>query len=116
MEEEKQGKPGFPPLHLPSDLRAHYSNLARISHTPAEMVVDFAAMLPGVRPEVVARILMSPVAAKMFWHALGENLARYEATFGPIQIPNNSNLAQDLFRNIHPPDKPEKTEPPESEE
>lgn len=76
--------------------------------------MDFATMLPGMKPEVVARVLMSPVGAKLFLRALGENLARYEANFGTIQVPGGgSDLAQNLFRNINPPNKPDD---PESEE
>jgi len=112
--DEKKPAPGFPPISLPEDLVAKYSNVARISHTPSEIILDFAAMLPGVRPEILARILMSPVGAKMFLNALTENISRYEASFGSIQLPAiQSNLATDLFKNIHPPDKPEP--PPESE-
>lgn len=113
--EDKKTVPGFPPINLPEDLVAKYSNVARISHTPSEIVLDFSAMLPGVRPEVLARIIMSPVGTKMFLNALADNLARYEANFGIIPIPSvQPNLATDLFKNIHPPEKPET--PPESEE
>ncbi len=50
---------------------------------------------------------MSPVGAKLFLRAFAENLARYEASFGEIQIPQGDpGLAGDLFRRIHP------TEPP----
>ncbi len=112
--DEKKAMPGLPPLNLPEDLVAQYSNLTRISHTPSEFVFDFAALLPGIQPKVLARVLMSPVAAKMFLHAMGENLARYESNFGSIQIPNpQSPLANSLFRNIHPPDGP--AEGPESD-
>jgi hypothetical protein len=118
MEKEPQkGKLGFPPLHLPEDKKPEYSNLARISHTPSEIVLDFAALLPGIRPEIVSRVLMSPIGAKMFHQALAENLARYEASFGEIKIPAaTSNLADNLFRNIQPPEKPDKPETPESED
>jgi hypothetical protein len=113
--EEKKPAPGFPPINLPEDLAAKYSNVVRISHTPSEIIFDFAALLPGVRAEVFTRILMSPLGAKMFLTALMENLNRYEMSFGPIQIPAaQSSLASDLFKNIHPPEKPEP--PPESEE
>ena len=120
--EEPKAKPGFPPLHIPEGIKPAYSNLVRISHTPSEIVLDFSALLPGIRPEVVARVLMSPVGAKMFHQALGENLARFEASFGPIKIPTAApNLADNLFRNIHKPEKPETEKPdtpdePENEE
>ena len=117
MTDEKQAKPGMPPIRLPEGLQSKYSNMARISHTPSELVIDFAAMFPGTSPEVVARILMSPMGAKMFLQALTENMARYEANFGPVQIPvSNPDLASNLFRNIHPPDKNNPPENPEKEE
>jgi hypothetical protein len=123
MTEQKQPKPGIPPLRMPEGLQSKYSNMARISHTPSEMIFDFATMLPGTHPEVVARVLMSPMGAKMFLQALTENVARYEANFGPIKVPvGTTDLASSLFRNIQPPDKnnphepPEKDSPPESPE
>jgi len=89
MTEPKQPKPGIPPLRMPEGLQSKYSNMARISHTPSEMIFDFATMLPGTHPEVVARILMSPMGAKMFLQALTENVARYEANFGLICLINS---------------------------
>ena len=81
-----------------------YANLVRISHTPAELVLDFARLLPGDSiARVVARLLMSPVGAKLFYRALGENLARYESAFGEIRIPGDTGLADELFRPVHPP-------------
>ncbi len=103
-------QPPVPPLNmdLPPDLQAVYSNLARISHTPAELVFDFAQILPGqAAAKVLARLIMSPVGAKLFYRALGENLARYEAMFGEITLPRGDpGLASDLFRNVHPPEPP----------
>lgn len=96
-------------FELPEDLEVIYANMVRISHTPGEMVFDFARLLPGQKEtEVVARILMSPIAAKFFYNALGSNLARFEATFGKIQVPGDDNtLASNLFRTIHPPESPD---------
>ncbi len=98
--------PSTPPLELPEDLVPIYSNIARISHTPSEFVLDFSRILPGqLNLSVASRVLMSPVAAKLFLRALTENIARYETVFGVINLPGNS-LATDLFRNIHPPEPP----------
>jgi hypothetical protein len=95
----------FPPLDMPEDLEALYANLVRISHSPAELVLDFAQLLPGnTSARVVSRILMSPVGAKLFFRALGENLARYEAAFGEISLPGDTTLVNDLFRPPHPPE------------
>jgi hypothetical protein len=116
MNQPKQAKPGMPSLRMPENLQTKYSNMARISHTPSEIVMDFAQMLPGVVPEVVSRVLMSPVAAKLFVQALNENVARYEAMFGPIKLPvGSSDLATTLFRNVQPPptdEHPSKPTPP----
>lgn len=97
-----------PPMELPPELSATYSNLVRITHTPAELILDFAQLLPAATPgaRVMARILMSPVGAKLFYRALGENLARYETTFGEINLPRDNSLANDLFKSVHPPEPP----------
>ncbi len=97
--------PQGPEFNLPPELKAVYSNLVRITHSPADLVFDFAEILPGSGgPKVVSRVLMSPVGAKLLFRALGENLARYEAAFGEIRLPgDNSSLAGDLFRSIQPP-------------
>ena len=103
-------QPPHPPdFILPPDLAAAYTNLARIMHTPAELIFDFAAMLPAEPgPRVVSRLIMSPIAAKLFYRALGENLSRYEAVFGEIKLPGGTDLASDLFRSIQPPPAPPK--------
>ena len=96
-----------PPLDLPKDLAPVSSTIVRISHTPSEFVLDFSRMLPGQgNLTVAARVLMSPIAAKLFLRALTENIARYETVFGEIHLPCNSSLATDLFRNIHTPEPP----------
>lgn len=105
--QEAKNTAGFPGMELPNDLSPQYSNVTRISHTPTEIVFDFASLLPGMRvPRVLSRILMTPVAAKWFLRALTENLSRYEATFGEIKLPGNDGLADNLFKNIHPNDPP----------
>ncbi|MCO6466627.1 MAG: DUF3467 domain-containing protein [Bradyrhizobiaceae bacterium] len=64
-----------------------YSNLAIISHSPAEFVVDFTRVLPGVpKARVHARIVMTPVHAKLLLHALTDNVAKYENQHGEINV------------------------------
>jgi hypothetical protein len=73
-------------VELPNDLNATYANFAIISHSPSEVVIDFAQMLPGMpKARVQARVLLTPVNAQMLHRALGQNLAKYERRFGPIQ-------------------------------
>lgn len=106
--------PKQPRLEMPPDLEATYANLVRIAHTPSEMVFDFARLLPGdTGAKVMARVLMSPLSAKLFHRALAENLSKYEAIFGEITIPSRpSGLADFLFRGTQSPSD----EPPESPE
>jgi hypothetical protein len=91
-------------LNVPADLKPIYVNLARIGHSPMELTLDFACLMPGeARHEILSRLIMSPVGAKLFLRALADNLARYEAAFGEIHLPGDSSLATDLFRGVHPP-------------
>jgi len=94
-------KPGTTlPIEVPSGLEPIYANLARISHTPTDFVLDFARFLPGdSRATVTARILMAPISAKLFLQALAENVARYETAFGPISLPGGGSLADQLFHS-----------------
>lgn len=109
-EASSRPQPGqFPPLEIPSDLEEQYINLVRISHTPSELVFDFARLLPGSLPgQVRSRIIMSPLGAKLFFRALAENLSKYEAAFGEIQLPGSSSLAEHLFKPNNPPNSPDK--------
>lgn len=89
----------IPGLEIPPDLEAAYANLARITHSPSEFVFDFAQMLPGLpAPQFKSRILLSPLSAKLIYKALGDNLAKYEASFGEISLPGSSSLADSLFQ------------------
>jgi hypothetical protein len=92
-------------MEIPPALEPIYTNLARISHSPADFVIDFAQMLPGeLKASVRARILMSPLSAKLLLRALTENIARYETNLGEITVPTN--LAENLFRPFQPPEHP----------
>ena len=100
--------PTSPNLEVPPRQPVIYANLVRIAHSPADIVLDFAHLLPGEkRASIGARILMSPLSAKLLHRALGENLSRYEAAFGEINVPLNSSLAEHLFRPFqNPPETP----------
>ncbi len=64
-----------------------YSNLALITHSNSEVILDFAAMLPAIpQPEVISRIIMTPEHAKRLLLALKDNIDKYEAKFGTIGI------------------------------
>ncbi len=98
-------KKPVPKFELPDDLDPKYVNFVRISHTAAEFVMDFSLVLPGVEfPNIDSRLVMSPTAVKLFLRALTDNLSRYEAKFGEINIPGQHSLADDLFRGKTDPE------------
>jgi len=101
-------------MEMPDDLQPVYSNVARISHTPFDFVLDFSQALPGLsHSKVLSRVIMSPAGAKLFMRALTENISRYEATFGEITLPKgDTGLADNLFRRIQPPEAPSAEPPP----
>ena len=72
-------------IELPKDLNATYANFAIISHSPHELVIDFAQVLPAMpKARVQARVLLTPINAKMLLQALSDNLEKYERRFGVI--------------------------------
>jgi hypothetical protein len=63
-----------------------YSNLAIITHSSSEFVLDFVRVMPGVaKAEVKSRIIITPEHAKRLLLALQENIAKYEAVHGPVK-------------------------------
>ena len=65
-----------------------YSNLAIISHSSSEFLLDFIRMMPGIpKAKVKSRIILTPEHAKRLLFALQENVEKYEQQFGPIRTP-----------------------------
>ncbi len=63
-----------------------YANLAIITHSHAEFVMDFVNVMPGTpKSRVKSRIIFTPMHAKRFMRALQENIERYEDANGPIK-------------------------------
>lgn len=112
----KAKKPKRVSIELPKDLEAVYANVAFISHTPAEMVLDFAQVLPrSPKGAVVSRVIMSPMHAKMLLAALSQNLSKYEKQYGEIKVPRQPSLADQLFR-FPPPGQDEADDDDDDEE
>lgn len=64
-----------------------YSNLAFLSHSEQEFVLDFMFLSPQQpKAKVRARIITSPKHAKRLLAALADNLQKFEARFGPIAV------------------------------
>lgn len=87
MEEKKQLN-----LELKAEVaRGTYSNLAIITHSHSEFIIDFAEMLPGLpKPEIASRIIMTPEHAKRLLNALVDNVGKYESQFGTIELPGQN--------------------------
>lgn len=67
-----------------------YSNLAIISHSTSEFVVDFIRIMPGApKANVKSRIILTPEHAKRLLFALQENVTKYEHQNGKIKMPDN---------------------------
>jgi hypothetical protein len=99
-------KPKSLNVELPAGLEPIYANFALISHSPSEIIMDLAQMLPN-QPQVrvKARVVVTPLNAKLLLGALQDNLAKYEANYGEIKVPGHGNdLAREFFSGVRPPD------------
>jgi hypothetical protein len=96
-------------IKVPPDLDATYANFAMITHSPSEIIIDFARVLPNTpESKVHARIVTTPMHAKLLLRALNENLKKFEAQYGEIQLPSGGDeLAQQFFGGVKPPHPPE---------
>jgi hypothetical protein len=74
-----------------------YANLTLISHSPAEFILDFARLVPGMaKSKVHARIIMTPQSAKALQRSLAMNLERFEATHGEIKLAGQPGDSQSI--------------------
>ena len=63
-----------------------YSNLAVITHSSSEFVVDFVRIMPGIpKANVKSRVILTPEHAKRLLMALQDNVKKYESMHGPIK-------------------------------
>lgn len=76
-----------------------YSNLAIITHSSSEFILDFIRVMPGMpKADVQSRIVLAPEHAKRLLRALEENIGKYERIFGSIRIPDEQPLSP--FTNV----------------
>lgn len=60
-----------------------YANLAIITHSSSEFILDFVRVMPGMpKAGVKSRIVLAPEHAKRLLRALEENIGKYERSFG----------------------------------
>ncbi|HHN47408.1 MAG TPA: DUF3467 domain-containing protein [Bacteroidales bacterium] len=70
-----------------------YSNLAIITHSHSEFVVDFVTMMPGIpKAKVKSRIILTPQHAKRLLRALKDNVSKFENMHGAIKESETENM------------------------
>ena len=81
-------------IELPEEIaEGIYSNLAVISHSQSEFVVDFIRLVPNVpKAKVKSRVILTPQHAKRLMRALADNIKRFEAQHGKIGESEQINL------------------------
>ncbi|MCX8019599.1 MAG: DUF3467 domain-containing protein [Chitinophagaceae bacterium] len=86
MDEQKM-QPNQLNIEISEDIaEGTYANLAIITHSHAEFVIDFVNVMPGTpKSKVKSRIIFTPQHAKRFMNALAENIQKFEEVNGPIK-------------------------------
>ncbi len=81
-------------IELPEEVaEGIYSNLAIISHSHTEFVIDFIRMMPNVPKAIVkSRIILTPQHAKRLLKALADNVNKFESQHGQIQETQQQNM------------------------
>ena len=86
--------------------QGEYVNFAVVTHSPAEFVMDYIRVLPGMtKSKVKSRIIMAPMHAKTLMMALKDNINKYENKFGEIKVTKgkgpapNFNIPDDVLPN-----------------
>ena len=79
-----------------------YSNLAMITHSSSEFVMDFISILPGMaKAQVRSRVIMSPEHAKRLLIALQDNVSKYEKSFGTIEMKGRKDTYMPPISDFH---------------
>ena len=87
-----------------------YANLAMIIHSPTEIIIDFARVMPRQpKSKVLSRIIMTPMHAKLLLKSLGDNVKKFEDQFGEIKMhgATNQNNKTIGFQTEDPQAQPE---------
>src|ERR1700751_2142679 len=95
--DEKQQQPQPGQMQIKADekeLHGLYRNFMMIHHNVEECTGNFVYIFPnGNQGTLLSSVIVSPGHAKRIWRALGENISRYEAQFGPIkEAPEGAHL------------------------
>ncbi|MFI3281987.1 MAG: DUF3467 domain-containing protein [Rikenellaceae bacterium] len=75
-----------------------YANLAIISHSSSEFILDFAVHFPGLKKaKVHSRVILTPEHAKRLLYSLQENINRYESKHGAISLQQEKLSPQEII-------------------
>ena len=87
MEQNNQQQQNQLNIELTEEMaEGQYANLAIITHSNAEFVVDFINVMPGSpKAKVKSRIVLTPQHAKRLLKALNENIKKFEQVNGTIK-------------------------------
>ncbi len=90
MSDQKKAPQNKLNIELPEDVaEGVYSNLAIISHSNSEFILDFVRLVPNVpKAKVKSRVILTPQHAKRMLKALQDNIQKFESQFGPIDESN----------------------------
>ena len=85
---DNKDKPNQLNIELSEDVaEGIYSNLAILTHSQSEFIVDFIRVMPGVpKAKVKSRILLTPQHAKRLMKALADNIGKFESVNGVIPL------------------------------
>lgn len=90
-------------INIPKELEATYANVAILSNTIAEIILDFGQVLPHMpAAQVKSRVVMSPIHAKLLHMRLGQQVANYEQQYGEIKLPQAMDIASQFFKINNP--------------
>ena len=91
---EEQNNNGQLQIELKEEVaQGTYANLAIITHSSSEFILDFICVMPGMpKAGVQSRIVVAPEHAKRLLRALEDNIAKYERVFGLIRISDESSI------------------------
>ncbi|MBM3403470.1 MAG: DUF3467 domain-containing protein [Bacteroidetes bacterium] len=94
MADQKQPNQGNINIELSDEVaEGIYSNLAIITHSPTEFIIDFVKMMPGIpKAKVKSRIILTPQHVKRLMMALKDNISKYESVHGEIKDVDGHNI------------------------
>ncbi len=95
MTDPKNPQEGQMQIELPAEVaQGTYANLALITHSTSEFIVDFIRMMPGVpKATVKSRVILTPEHAKRLLFALQDNIRKFEEKNGKIEMEKGTYIA-----------------------